>query len=450
MARILIVTLGIRSHLNAQIAFIERVSKLGHECILCSPAETVSADASASGIQFRHLIPPKGKWTPAAYLPGLMGGRAQRKHAKQRADAVMSGLGLQQILDSEPFDLVVLHAELHEFILVAMLSGVPTATLETHLSTTRRQNVPILSHGFIPSDHSISRLRCYMRWESELGRRRLSRLLRYVTVAGVDKRSVMKRLAASHGRKLDSLADTGQWGIYSFKGVPCLRLTIPDMDFPPLCENPDQIFLGPMIRRSESRNEDENLLTRTRRFVASRPSDHPVILMTLGTIKTLPERIRLAVQAVKGRPVTLLIATGNAKKVCIEDSVPENVFISPWLPVAHLLPSVRIAICHGGAATLHECIDSGVPMLVYSTGFLDQNGNAARIEGLGLGLRGQEKDSAADMWRRISHLLENPDFQRNCLEMRRRFDEYGELQRVNSAINRCLAGPSINPLPVRS
>lgn len=441
MARILNITIGIRSHLNAHLAFIERALELGHECVLCSPSRKIEVEALAASVPFKHLTPAKGKWKPAPYLRGLAVSSAAKLYAKRRADAIMSGLGLREVLQNDKFELVIADAEMHEHILEAYLSGVPTATLDTHLSVQRRPNNPILSDLFVPSDKRLSRVRCWWGWEKSLLRRSIARFARRLLGSGLDEYSVMQRLAERNHQNLAKLVDMRQWPICSFPQLPCLRLTIPEMDFPPAVTNPRHLYIGPMIRPARSRQEDDSLLADIDRFLAARPVDEPRVLVSFGSIVNVPERIATAIKAVESKPVSLLLAIGEARESVGIDTTPDNVFIAKWLPIAHLLPSVNVAICHGGAATIHECIDAGVPMLVYSTGSLDGNGNSARIAGLGLGVQGKNDDSANDMWLHIEYLLQDSKIRSRCAEMRRLFEMYGETSRIEKALSQCIAEP---------
>ena len=438
MARILNVTNGIRSHLNAHLALIDRVRQLGHECLICSVSRQIKEEAEAAGVPFIHLRPAKGEWNPAPYPSGFGVSSAARQYSQKRADAVLSGLGLREVLRDDSFDLVIIDAEMHEYILEAYLSGTPTATLDTHLSVQRRPNNPILSDQFVPSNGLLSRLRCWWGWEQSLFRRSMARAVRRLLGSGLDVYSVMRRTAESHGQNLSMLVDMRQWPIYAFPQIPCLRLTVPDMDFPPRVDDPKHVFLGPMIRRAGARREDEDLMADIDQFLAARPADAPILLMSFGSIATMPRHLRTAIKAVESRPVTLLMAAGKATESISKEPTPPNVFIAKWLPLAHLLPAAKVAICHGGAATIHECVDAVVPMLIYSTRFLDQDGNSARIAGLGLGIQGQEEDSADDMWRHIAHLLQDPGFGSRCAAVRRQFERYGKSSRIESALRQCV------------
>jgi UDP:flavonoid glycosyltransferase YjiC (YdhE family) len=163
-------------------------------------------------------------------------------------------------------------------------------------------------------------------------------------------------------------------------------------------------------------------------------------MLSLGSILTSKKIIRLAIEAVTGKPVTLLVSAGPHHSRSGKEDTPNNVFIDGWLPLAQLLPRVSVMISHGGVATIHECIDSQVPLLIYSLNVMDMNGNAARVHGKGLGIAGGANDSAAEMWDHIELLLTDPSFKENCGKMAAQFRRYGTEEHIGAALSACIAG----------
>ncbi len=66
---------------------------------------------------------------------------------------------------------------------------------------------------------------------------------------------------------------------------------------------------------------------------------------------------------------------------------PDNVMLSKWLSQQDILghPKVKLFITHGGLGSLIEAVYHGTPTLVMPC-FGDQFSNAARSEGIGLGV----------------------------------------------------------------
>jgi len=98
----------------------------------------------------------------------------------------------------------------------------------------------------------------------------------------------------------------------------------------------------------------------------------------------------------------LVVGLGGRADPSTLGPVPDNVLVLAWAPQVEILASADAAIVHGGSAGLNECIVSGVPMLVCSTGHLDQNGVAARVGYHGIGRACDGADVGSD---RIESLL---------------------------------------------
>ena len=82
---------------------------------------------------------------------------------------------------------------------------------------------------------------------------------------------------------------------------------------------------------------------------------------------------------------------------------------------------------HGGITTINECVEMAVPMVVYSTHFVDQDGCAVRVEHHGLGVVGdKETDGVADIERRIAVALDDPTIARAVRAMQAVFSGYRE------------------------
>ena len=437
MARLLSVTVGIKSHLYSHLALARQTRRMGHIPAIASPNAGIRSDVEHAGVEFIPLRPAEGTWRSAPYRGGIRGWLGGHDFVAERRKAIFSGIGMPQAAERFGPDLTLIDSELHEHILVSHLSGCPTASIEFHLSTSRQTNVPILSQFYLPEDTLISKMRCNLGWQHMLARRRFSRLLRKLTTFGLDKHSTMEALARRNGVRLQDLVDTGQWQHYTFPGIPCLRATVPQMDFASEAPRENELFVGPLILGAKQRRYDDDSLQKCAGFLDSRPANDPVIILSLGSITTSRKVIRNAITAVKGKPVSLLVSTGTRKQRTLTPSLPENVLAEPWLPLKELLPRAQAIISHGGVATIHECIDAHVPLLIYSLGTLDMNGNAARVHAKGLGIAGSDDDSAGDMWRHIERLLDEEHFRDNCRDMAETFKRFSDAG-VGNALASCV------------
>jgi UDP:flavonoid glycosyltransferase YjiC (YdhE family) len=88
--------------------------------------------------------------------------------------------------------------------------------------------------------------------------------------------------------------------------------------------------------------------------------------------------------------------------------------VSAWTPHADVLPDTALVITHAGMGTVMTAMAHGVPMLCLPMG-RDQDGNAARVERLGLGRVLRADSSAADIAAAVRGALADPVLRRNAV-----------------------------------
>ncbi|MEM6277645.1 MAG: nucleotide disphospho-sugar-binding domain-containing protein, partial [Pseudomonadota bacterium] len=113
--------------------------------------------------------------------------------------------------------------------------------------------------------------------------------------------------------------------------------------------------------------------------------------------------------------------------------LPDNVTLVPWGPQRALLEHADVAVIHAGVASVIECIEAEVPMLLYPQ-VNDQQGNAARVAFHGLGLIGDHGDTALTLARQITELSRDKDVARRLAEMHRRFDAAADDKALERAV----------------
>ena len=69
------------------------------------------------------------------------------------------------------------------------------------------------------------------------------------------------------------------------------------------------------------------------------------------------------ISAAFGRSWSLVLASGVADADVLA-GVPGRRLVRPYLPQVGVLPSVDLAVCHGGNNTVTEALTAGVPLLV--------------------------------------------------------------------------------------
>ena len=122
--------------------------------------------------------------------------------------------------------------------------------------------------------------------------------------------------------------------------------------------------------------------------------------------------LRRVIAALGTLPVRALVTTGPA--VSVGGDLPGNVEVSAWTPHADVLPDTALVITHAGMGTVMTAMAHGVPMLCLPMG-RDQDGNAARVERLGLGRVLRADSGAADIAAAVRGALADPVLRRNAV-----------------------------------
>jgi MGT family glycosyltransferase len=144
-------------------------------------------------------------------------------------------------------------------------------------------------------------------------------------------------------------------------------------------------------------------------------ADVPLVYLSLGSqIFYQPRRFRTVIDAVRGRPVQLVLSAGDLAGSPVLGPLPDNVLAVPYAPQLQLLQRAAVLVTHGGANSVMEALAFGVPLLVTPI-CNDQPHNAAFVERSGVGLAlDLEAVSAAACWQALSALL-GPGRYRDCV-----------------------------------
>jgi MGT family glycosyltransferase len=136
-----------------------------------------------------------------------------------------------------------------------------------------------------------------------------------------------------------------------------------------------------------------------------------VVHVTQGTQNIDPsDLIRPAIDALQGRDVLAVIATGVPGQDSLPFAVPPNVRVAGFLPYAALLPRVDVMITNGGWGGTLAALSHGVPLVV-AGGDLDKPEIAARVAwtGAGVNLR-TGTPSAAKVAEGFDRIVADPSF----------------------------------------
>ncbi|MFC0542386.1 glycosyltransferase [Kutzneria chonburiensis] len=136
----------------------------------------------------------------------------------------------------------------------------------------------------------------------------------------------------------------------------------------------------------------------------------PVVLVALSTVANARSNlIGAAVDAFAGMDLTAVVATGGADFVA-PAALPSNVHIEQFVPLAAIMPYVKVFVTNGGYGGVQMALKHGVPMVV--AGVTEEKPDiAARVAWSGVGIRLSTDAPSADVLRRaVMEVLAGPGY----------------------------------------
>jgi UDP:flavonoid glycosyltransferase YjiC (YdhE family) len=115
----------------------------------------------------------------------------------------------------------------------------------------------------------------------------------------------------------------------------------------------------------------------------------PLIYMTFGTVlghmSFAADVYTVALKAVEGLAIRVLLTVGRRFDVSLLGDVPSNVHVEAWVDQDDVLPHADVVISHGGSGTSYGALAAGIPLVLVPV-FADQFENGRRIADRGAGL----------------------------------------------------------------
>ena len=441
--RALYITNGMASTLNSSFELSRRLSQAGHEVVYASPAE-VSEAVRAQGYEFVPLVADREFFERAAAdrRPGvapiaLLRWLARRRRLRRES---IANDEIERLIDRLAPDLLLIDIEMHFAVIVSARFSLPTFLPIVWFSVFRQSCLPPLHTTLFPGETVGARAAIALAW----WRLRFARLrkawwapLRRWLRGGVLRpvaydtfeRDDLVELARSRRFPL-SQTDSSPWlRPHVYTHLTVLSFTAREMELPQV-RHPLVEYVGPMIdlRRRESLEPEQ--ASRWDLFKRCRESEEapgPLVYCSLGSFWAADSCfLGKVVDVFRGRPEwRLVLGLGGQLEVDELGELPANALVLDWAPQLEVLALADCAITHGGITTINECIELGVPMVVYSTRHVDQNGCAVRVAHHGLGVLGDTRtDGVAELVTKIERVLGDVEIRRRVESMRDRFARY--------------------------
>lgn len=409
--RIAYLTNGLASTLNSSLELSRRLTEAGHDVIYVSPAD-LQERVAAYGYRFERLVADQGFQRelpdavpirrPAAWLRSLPTRRRIMRASMEHDEVERTIAGIAP-------DVLLIDYEMHTAVIASRATGIPTLLPMVWFTVFRQLEIPPMN-TMLPIDRSpAGRARIVVAWAKIWIRRylgawkdRLSRTvsgdifrpLRYDTGNYHELRAHARRKDFNLRRETSRLHFLKP---FVYLHIPALAFNVREMEFPHR-SRPGLIYTGPMVLHDRKDAAAGSSRERVARFLAERDSARPLVYCSLGTYWAADtELLSKIVDAFRRRSDwDLVLGLGGTLDPGVLGPVPANVLPLGYAPQVEILQQADCAITHGGITTINESIEFGVPLVVYSTGHVDQNGCAARVAHHTLGVvAGRGEDSAA-------------------------------------------------------
>ncbi|MEM8961820.1 MAG: nucleotide disphospho-sugar-binding domain-containing protein [Acidobacteriota bacterium] len=440
--KIVFVSIGMASTVNLSLELCRRLVAAGHEVVYVSHVDIEKA-VRANGFDFvrlsaddemkhRHADAPLA-WrdlrAPKRFVDRLRARRRLRRESIANDEVV-------RVIEALQPDRIVLDVELHHAMLKLRRLSIPMVLIMGFFSVARHADVPPLHTTLFPEAGRRRLRRAWQRlrletWHFEW-RQRLARWRKcdfhppvvYDTFDIDDLRAVAKTWRVSLAREVSRR----EWlRPYAYRRLPVLCLQAREMDWP--VEPPRNLhYVGAMVHPQRIDTAiDEQARARWLAYVEARDSSRPLIYASLGTFWSADIAfLRRVIDVFAHRSDwDLVLGLGGTLEPGALEPIPENALVLRWAPQLEVLARADAAITHGGVASINECLRLAVPMVVYSTGFVEQPGNAARVAHAGVGIAAdKDRDNTADLERNLSRILTEPTIRERIEAMRKHLLAY--------------------------
>lgn len=448
MAYIVFIATGVTGNLSASYQIAHQLKARGDRITFLSALESAGPQILDQGFDFILLreeaetlkrYEVQARQMTKRHFKRYLNRTERINLARIRHEHELESTELEQLIAELDPDLLIIDAELAAHIIRAMTLDIPVLLTDFHCSPRRAKGVPILHSNLIPTGTLWNRWAMSATWHLTYLRRQVKSRLGRIYYGGIDWMSTLRALARQRGQDFDAEFDLKQWHFLTPRDIRTLILAAWEFDFPHKFENRDD-YVGPMVLLERQEPVDDPTYQRVLQAIADKRasgSKRFLIFCSMGTIHATHDYFQRVIKAVSGKPdYDLILAVGRDLPLGRFEPTPDNVYLFQRVPQLDLLKRVDVALTHGGINTINECILLGVPVVVYSDGFLDRNGCAARVVYHGLGLRGKfRQDTSTQIAENIEQVLHNPQYKTNVERMRQIYLTYHHSDKVAQLVH---------------
>ena len=450
MAHIVFFSYGGTSCLNANYRLAHQLAERDHQITFVSSVDVKKA-VNAQGFNFvlldeEHTIRHNSERLRLERLPSYrryLNRTALIRIGENQKEYFLKSREFDKIIQQINPDLLLIEEELSEYIVAAEKFDIPKVLIQHWPGTRKAANVPPLDSNIIPQDTWWSKLNVELAWQMLQIKEKLKYLAAPLYYKGTDRRSILRALCHCREIVFEEAVDLTQW-LPIFPHLSTIFMSAWEFDFPHTV-NDKSYYVGPMIFSERQDTFVDSHYQQVQQELLSKrqfPEDRfrPVVYCAMGSMISNDNFFQRVIDAFAEKPeYDLVMSIGHQIPIEFFEPVPTNVYLLTYVPQLDILKYVDLMLTHGGIGTINECIFFGVPMLVYSAGILDQNGNAARVAYHGLGLRGHmHKESKEEISKKVDQILSDPQYKANVNRMQQIYRDYDNSDKAVQIIERML------------
>ncbi len=431
MARILLMTSGLRGMVHASLEVARRLEASGHGVVYASPAD-VRKIVERNGIEYRQLAPVQRQPAPER-LRRSGESRLAHKLAEwntrgTRRSAGVTALGMESfrgLLEELSPDVALVDFDLEEHAITCATSTVSTVMLSQWFEFRRRPGLPPLNSK-LPHGSPLQR---WLAWTGQRLRSRRKLAATYLRYFGTDRRGVIEEYAAQAGFPASGLWPH-DWGtLFAFDPIPVWSMTAGELDFPH-ARRETFSYIGPMVQM-ERVDDAASLADRKHleEIVAeAKSAGRRVLYASLSSMaapdsaaSSFAERLVRAVGLRQNW--TLVLGLGGSASALdalnsrLGGSLPPGIQPMVWAPQLTALHHADLFISHGGIHSIHEAMATATPIVCYSGSTFDQDGCAARLAFHQAASVGSRDESAEEIAARLESALNDPALKARAAEL---------------------------------
>ncbi|MFT6269792.1 MAG: UDP:flavonoid glycosyltransferase YjiC (YdhE family) [Alphaproteobacteria bacterium] len=434
MAHIAIITTGLTGILNASFEIVSRLKSEGHEVTYLCP-QNMQDRVEHLGIRYVQL--PEVNFTfsildSSGTKIDTFKGRLKHYFSNLLSNYALGKKTLKIDAFSTIFselnpDKLIIDVELHEFVFVATELSIPVVLICPWFDNRVRSNVPPMSTNIIPGISKQGTIFGILwTWFKYKVREFESRIKLKLTLKS-GRRAVLKKYAKEVGISTRTLIPSIFPPVFLYSKLPTLLLVSKALDFPHAYFS-NVTYVGGMVSEKRAFNDLELPNANKLDDILNEVQTHnkQLLYCSFGTMyeDNIPFIKKLMKACSKNLKRILLISLGGKLSLDSFDNVPANVYLFNYLPQVYVLKHAHVSINHCGINTINECIHYAVPMLVFSGGLFDQNGNAARVAYHQYGIRGNKRtDDASMIENKLNLLLDTPIYKNNMKKINAEYEQ---------------------------